>query len=110
MPEFPTKRVEVAIRNTYVRHVHQRIRRFPRTNAAQTKQDVMKSTVPEPRICNVTLEEITFYGLEVFGIGRSEKEQMITTNGRWDNERALDEIQVTTRVYARASTDGLRDF
>ena len=110
MREFPTKHEEVAIRDTHVRPVHQRIRRFPRTNAARTKHDVTKRTIPEPRIRNVSLEEITFDGLELLGIGRIDKEQTITTNRRRNHERALNEIQVTTRVYGCASTDGLRDL
>lgn len=108
MPEFPTKRVEVAIRNAYVRPVHQGIRSFTRTRATRTKHDVTKRTVPEPRIRNVLLQKITFYGLDVFGIGLSDKEHTITTDGRRDHEQALNELQATNPVYARASSDGSR--
>ena len=43
-------------------------------------------------------------------MGRSDKEQTITTNGRRNHERAFNEIEVKIRVYSCASTDGLRDL
>ena len=39
-----------------------------------------KRTIPELRIRKVSLEEITFYGLNVLGIGRTDKKQTITTD------------------------------